>query len=343
MHTSPLTHALTSLHSLSLPRYSAAQQKDPPDYFTDLWNDLFNKKISEEERMPLNFIFKQYQEGLHAAKRNEINLSAFHFQYASRQVTAIQPKKVYRRYLDVTGLPAKAYLYYKKNKHDKAMQLLHQALQNDIVLEAEGFHFLTLHRIQQYHNICRIYVTQHKIPAAITLAGHVISYMIDDQFPFQDLQPGMIDIEKEETSYLRSAMIVQIFTELYGIALTAKINDGEEQALRLFKLSFEHIVNFRIKSAEDEVIYDYYQALSTYYQEDYQQFLPIAHQFIAERDQRYDKLKFFLLIHISEVLKKNALHKNDTVTQNVILSLVTHLKISSGQRLFFTNRYTPAG
>ncbi len=176
--TKRLAGCYDALSNTSITPLAAVSERD---IYID--NNYYNKKMDEstqEKTGEKYFRLIQYLRHkllylLTLSKRNELLLSS-QLLAEIEQIIQRVSDPVLHDVLNTSFLPAKSYYIYKLKDHQHALRLLHQAIDTDDKLEAQGFDILHFHKMQQVNNIARIHYASKDIDGWVSIMSDSLLY-----------------------------------------------------------------------------------------------------------------------------------------------------------------------
>lgn len=187
------------------------------DTFIDQLYIMMDKQISFQEQSLIRQGFILRDQALRAAQNGDLSESILFFQanesFLQRQVLSKEGRLFIQSYYHA-GI---AYLEYRQNNFDRALEHIQSSLTCDFILETEfGYAIQHLHRLQLIHNMMRIEKRCGHLNEALNLGYQLLNYL-ERKIPTLSL-PGSISWQSGQlvafTPDLLSSLFIQITLEL---------------------------------------------------------------------------------------------------------------------------------
>lgn len=266
--------------------------------FANLITHLIDAEYTINDRKGLYFIIEKYEQGLIEARKNHIGLAKQIFTEADSLLGSFTEKQQF--ILNAFSLPAKAYLCYKTNQYNEALNYLTQTAQIDDLLEQKGFPQLHFHRLQQLHNITRIYFKQGNFEKGAKLVSELLQQMM---FTQSSSIPGSWAQEHPEQSpkELRSAMFYQAMYEMvYNCLQQSKHKQPFGQALH--QIAFSGMTAFNASTTDEQTLRNWIWIKEQFAKQDLEIFASSALAFIKRHSRKFDIFKYALLQDLLQIL-----------------------------------------
>lgn len=219
-----------------------------PQIYQEVFKQFFDEEVSQENFSVVNEVNDIYVSLIAALRKLKIETYEAKESEITKILVDAPLNENEKRIIDMSGLPLQAYYYYKKDDFEKAFHLTNESIVNDDFF-LEKYPFLYGHKIQQIHNIIRIYFKQNKFEKGCQLANHVLNhlilgakmeYLIGDWYKDYDISkdPEMI------------TMAYQIFCETAQIIVNFSPNETREQ--ELFNVAFDCLINNHEKNISEK-------------------------------------------------------------------------------------------
>lgn len=156
-----------------------------------------------KDRAELHRISSACQEGLAAARQDQLEAAACHFQRARVHLDAMDQSGRLAWLLGISTYHAGiAYLDFKNGFLEQSRRHLDWAMDANLEMELSGLLFMQVRRIQQGHNLARMDFLMSRRSIAIELAGDLVAYMegqIDRLGYHCDWRPGSLQKVPKDT------------------------------------------------------------------------------------------------------------------------------------------------
>jgi|GEM_PF-2457874 len=142
------------------------------------FNDVLLAQLSQEDRHMLYPLNSWFMKGLNHSKSGSITLAKYYFEQGERYEKTLAKDTLLWQAVQNEYLPKKAYYLYKTGEKDFAERMLREVMLNMQTMEQQGFEHLLFGRIQQYHNLVRMYFAYGQTDDAIRLAAEVTGFLL---------------------------------------------------------------------------------------------------------------------------------------------------------------------
>jgi hypothetical protein len=270
-----------------------------------IWYELFTalvaRKIQNSERVKrLNFITSKYDLMISEARKNKLHLA----KQLLKEVESI-PRVYFSEeenlFLNCFAFPANAYLKYKQSMFEEALTGLFDTLKMDELLEGYGYNLLQYHRVQQLHNICRIYFRTRQFDKAVFSSNELLRYLMLNEQPTSFPGSWKINLLDLAPAQFRSAMIFQVLEEAHFNSIIMS-NKNFEGQMEIHSRMFSNLDNFSPQTKDDESIKMWLSIKSLLHCGDYNDFISNAITFLLNESSKFDSLKHSLVNDILYVL-----------------------------------------
>jgi hypothetical protein len=269
-----------------------------------IWYELFTamvtKKINGEKAKKLNFITNRYNQMISEARKNKLHLA----KQLLKEVESI-PRVYFNEeenlFLNSFAFPANAYLKYKQSMFEEALTGLFDTLKMDELLEDYGYDLLQYHRVQQLHNICRIYFRTGHFEKAVFSSNELLRYLMLNEQPTSFPGSWKINLLDLAPAQFRSAMIFQVLEEAHFNSIIMS-NKNFASQMEIHSRLFSNLDNFIPQTKDDESIKMWLSIKSLLYLEDYNNFMSNSITFLLNEPNKYDSLKHSMVKDILYVL-----------------------------------------
>jgi tetratricopeptide (TPR) repeat protein len=185
-----------------------------------------------EARLQLRNLHLACGKGLVAARQDRLVDALGHYERAKELLDLLENDTKLAWLLGVSTYQAGvAYLDFRRDRVEPARERLERAMDADLELEQVGLPVMQMHRIQQGHNLARMYVRLRQREPAIRLAGLLLAYMERriDELPYHHNWRSK-SLQALPRSLLQ-AMIHQIIGETAGFIVTDHTPEEEWRSL----------------------------------------------------------------------------------------------------------------
>jgi hypothetical protein len=151
-------------------------------------------------------------------------------------------------FYDIYRQPIFAYLKYKINDFESALEITSEIMKTVQKIESEC-KVIVFFKIQQLHNIVRIHIKQNEYLKAINLNKILLDYLLfNKQFTYNDMSFSIIE---EELKELKNSFVLQVFSELVYFF------DFKKDNFNFFDLCFDDILCSKEK-LDTDFLYIFY-------------------------------------------------------------------------------------
>ncbi len=269
----------------------------------DIWPKLLSRQLQDyldENRIKIiKYVSEKYQKAVGFGRQGKINF-AYQFIFEAEQMsTALVSDDAL--IVSVFGLPARAYLFYREAKYENALEKTIEAMEVDQGLELRGYSLFHFHRIQQLHNICRVYFKTKPLSEAAALANELLKYLMLGKKITSFT--GLWDVHFLENApqQLRSALIVQVFNEVHSYFI--RVSNAQNSKSFMFRSLFEGLNgNFDAITESDDILKKWLELKELECAQQYNQYFIRAMEFLEQGDVRFDYYKYHVVIDMIGIL-----------------------------------------
>ncbi|MCF0072263.1 hypothetical protein LZD49_17415 [Dyadobacter sp. CY261] len=294
--------------------------------FGDLLNTLISRKLDEEQRRVLSSIASNYEKALAEARKNDLELANASIADAEQAGAHFPLNSLTAQLLGLHALPVKAYFYYKKYEYQLAERLLMESIAGCNPLIEQGFFMVECHRVQQLHNLARMYFKRKQFEHGSWIISEALNYLAQERIP-QLGSDWSIDALRQTPYSLRSDMILQLALETAGELLPPT-----QQQDTLHQSAFGNSLDLVPGLAACEPLSRWIKLknmlLSGMPDES---FVTSAVDFITTTPARFDILKLALMVNVTDILRKT-FNYDSSVYENLV-SYGKRLKVSQKHKL----------
>ncbi|MDF7816462.1 hypothetical protein P1X15_02610 [Runella sp. MFBS21] len=298
------------------------------------------KNYAATQWRSLSYLWTRYEKGLAEARNGQFQVSqrifdeVQHYRHHTPTDLSLFPYLV-----EVSALPAIAYLRYKQKNYAEAETMLVSAIGNDALLTAQGFYILEYHRIQQLHNLARLYFSQQRLEEAAGVIGQALRFMVYGHIPTLGDQWAE-NYLRQAPVQLRSDMLLQLSSETVSIFLNYLSTERE-----LFEIAFKNLTFWEPATPDERAMLEWFELKEAFYAPEVSEdILQRTVSFFKNQPTHFDIYKLALLVELTKHLSQGGFY--DTHWQSTAEQFVNKLKVSSRQRascvLFFKNALAPS-
>lgn len=317
------TQILQILNYLSTKKLKESSEIFQQNHFANLLSLQIKEQIGAFKGLTLRIGFTKFEKALLLARKAQYNQAEQAFSEGDSFKKMLQSKTDIAL-LDVFELPAVSYLHYKKQDYAQAEKLLWDAIENDTYLEENGFPILIGHRIQQIHNIARIYFKQGDFDKGCELIKASLNFLFlgealdfGGEWSFESLKNYM-------PQKLKSVMEWQLATETIYLIHQYRPDDF----FYYFQIIFSDLEKAQVMAEEEQWQLDWIKLQKNYYQKDYTTFLEGIIPLADRIDVNYTIYLYSLLSNIMNISETIGLQ----VEQSLLTKIQENLRIPSFSR-----------
>jgi hypothetical protein len=262
------------------------------DLYIKLYIAALNQFLSAQEKQTLFMISKFFTDGAAEVGRNRTALAEYYFKIGESYYEIAESNALLKQVIANVYDRSKSFYYYKTGNTAKAIDLINHTLINNRLLEEKGFKFLVFDRIQQYHNLSRIYFSVGKINDGFKLLTGITCFLVQgscDLIP--ELNENFIAEYDDDLCKTKFYMLSQILFETTEHLLSIK--DAEEfliTSTQYFSGIFVAANNYLVLVPEDKLLKEWILILSDFYQKKIKRFKLQANEFIHKKPPFYNGL-----------------------------------------------------
>ncbi|PSL49467.1 hypothetical protein CLV51_101800 [Chitinophaga niastensis] len=197
------------------------------------FNDVLLAQLTQKDKHTLYPLNSWFLKGLNYSKSGSMVLAKYYFEQGERYEQTLPKGTLLWRAVQNEYLPKKAYYLYKTGERDFAEKMLHDVMLNMQTMEQQGFEYLVFSRIQQYHNLVRMYFAYGQTDEAIRLSAEVVAFLLKGHSEkLIDLNVPLVQ-HPEKYELFKYLFICQILFETLNVMiaflkepqLTIKVNE----------------------------------------------------------------------------------------------------------------------
>ncbi|MCF0064403.1 hypothetical protein MUK70_25555 [Dyadobacter chenwenxiniae] len=269
--------------------------------FGELLNNHVEKKIDQHEKELLSAVGADYGEALTLARNNDLDKAEWYMNKAHQEQENFSQTSLVYQLLDLHGLPVKAYFHYKKKEYKLAEQYLRDSTSKSADLVKEGFYMVECHRIQQLHNLARMYFKRNELEHGGQMISEALLYMTQEMIPTVDSN-WHVDSLRQCPMSLRCGMILQLALETAGELLPPTLRQQE-----LYKSAFGNWSEPLPGLTDCEPLNQWIKLKNLYLLEHSDEaFVESAIDFALTAPAQFDILKLVLIVNMTDTLRKTS-------------------------------------
>ncbi len=268
-----------------------AIKKSPGDATTNMetfFHSLLVEPLPTADRHTLHLLSRFFYSGLMQTKAGRVRLANYYFETGERYARELPRDTHLWLVVQDEYLPKKAYYLHKTGQMAAAEVMVRQAMDTMKTLEQQGFEHLLFGRVQQYHNLARLYFTYGQTKDAIIMAANLVAFLLSGQS--EDLPDLNVPLYKHPEKYalLNYLFICQVLFETLGIILRFSKGEALQTNSQIFLGPIVAAVQHYQPKDEDEVLMkEYIHAYMFLHRGEYDRFRQEAETFNKEYEGFY--------------------------------------------------------
>ncbi len=287
--------ALTASLLTYQPQSWKGSEKTNSDIYTDVLTPISRQKAGSHWRS-VNYFWDQYQTGLNYARQGKLSSAEQVFAQATIARSEFTNRAMLNQLIDVSALPAVAYLCYKQGNYAEAERLLIKSIDSDAELVAEGMYILAFHRVQQLHNLARLLFRQGRLKEGACMIDMALKFLVYQQVPAIGNGKRWSDELTYQTSgQLRSDMLWQLTNETVNVFLTYPA-----QSIELCQLTFGNMTGWDAKTTHETEIQAWFTLIDLIQLSHGETRLSDIVNFLITSPPIFDNLKMVLVLIITQ-------------------------------------------
>lgn len=300
-------------------------ETEPVGLFADILTQLARSRAGSNWRA-VNYLWDKYEGGLKHARLGKLSSAeqVFAEAHVTRQPFAETPWL--NQLIDVAALPAVAYWYYKREQYADAENLLIASIDSDAELMPEGIYILKYHRVQQLHNLARLYFRQGWLEQGARTIGMALKFLVYGQTPVIGNGKGWQNEAHEAIPHqLRSDMLWQLTSESVGLFLM-----HPAQSVELCQTAFGNMTFWDAQTPDEARMLDWFTLTENRYDGHWQGNMQRATSFLTTSPSSFDQLKLALVVDM--VATGRQYPAKVGLLQEETLHFMSQLQIGKAQR-----------
>lgn len=303
----------------------AIEETAQSGWFGDILTPLCREKAGCNWRT-VRYLWDTYERGLKYARQGKLSSAEQVFTEAHTARMPFVDNQVLDHLIDVAALPAVAYLYYKQQCYAEAESLLIDSLNSDAELLTEGIYILEYHRVQQLHNLARLYFRQGRLDEGARLIAMALKYLVYRQVPAVGNGRGWSDERIQPIpNELRSDMLWQLTSETVGVLLM-----HPTQLDTLSQLAFGNMTYWDVQTPDEARMLAWFALTEPGHSAYWQTSLLELIMFLTTSPPLFDQLKMALILQIVAVSGQPLLSTSGL--QESIEYFMSQLQLGQSQR-----------
>ncbi|UOQ72922.1 hypothetical protein [Hymenobacter cellulosilyticus] len=206
------------------------------------------------------------------------------FERGEKYVAAIPAEKsLLRLFLSNIYDRSKSFYHYRTGNPTEAIRLVHNALSNNITLEANGLEFLVFDRVSQYHNLAKVYFGLQQPERGFEILSDAICFLMTGHANvLTDLNRNYLSAYTADLIQMRysllALMLCETLTNLQkGADAEAFVRDSEGFITPILQAA----PDFVLQEPQEEFLQKWLLVVRLFYQKRYADFRVAAEAFLA--------------------------------------------------------------
>jgi len=272
--------------------------KTESDRLEVYFNDLLIGTLTEQEKMDFFPLSSWFTKGLNLSKEGRLMLAGHYFSSGERYQQALTREGMLWLLLQTTYLPKKAYYLYKTGNRAAAEEMVHASMDIMKRLELDGFEFLVYGRVQQYHNLARMYLAYGQTQHGLRLVAHTLEFLLTRRSTLlTDLNVALARHPEEYSSY-NYLFIYQLFFETIE-GLLRYSDTLEEKARELLRVVLPAAGVYAPVHEEGVIFQRSILVFQAFYDGDYEYFCREAESLVAGWPKGFETIGNILIQYSS--------------------------------------------
>ncbi|WP_100338048.1 hypothetical protein [Hymenobacter chitinivorans] len=178
---------------------------------------------------------------------------------------------------------SKSFYHYRTGNPTEAIQLVHNALVNNITLEANGFEFLVFDRVSQYHNLAKVYFGLQQPERGFEILSDSICFLMTGRARvLTDLNRNYLGVYNADLIQMRYSLLALILCETLtnlqkGTDAESFVRDSEAFMTPILAAAPEFVLH----EPQEEFLQQWLLVVQLFYQRQYSRFREAAAAFLA--------------------------------------------------------------
>lgn len=292
--------------------------------FADILARLSRAYVGAQWRA-LSYLWDKYETGLKLSREGKLKGAEQVFAEADEACHQLNSDPAFGQLVQVAALPAIAYLRYKEARYREAESLLIASIDSDAQLLSEGFYILEYHRVQQLHNLARLYFRQNRLDDGAQMIAEALQFIIYGHKPSVGNGNGWQEQNTAQIpAQLSSDMLFQLTNETAGLFLAYP-----DRNRQLCQIAFRNLAFANARTDDEDILQQWFWLKEIYAKDQFNRFLQESLVFLVMQPNRFDACKLSILMDIAEGINQRGAY---TIAINeAIQHFISKLQISKKQ------------
>lgn len=264
--------------------------------FNEAYRTYVASIISPELMREFEYISAVFSEAFETTKKMMFPEAEEHFVRGQELIRRSSSSSDLIKYLSFYVHPRVAYYYYKKRKWTEASLATQKAIEYCELIEFE-FPEMHLTKVQQYHNISRIYRARNIHSQAIELEIALIKFMLAGKS-----SAILPTLSTEILSFCRPGSVYKMLSQVFNefVSFLSKLTKHKRK--RLFLRFRTELSEFLPRSQREQLYLIWIRSIEAFYLNDIPQFYILSNHLFSVNTSEFDTLKCYTLNCFKELL-----------------------------------------
>ncbi|PJJ53151.1 hypothetical protein CLV45_3809 [Hymenobacter chitinivorans DSM 11115] len=252
--------------------------------YIKVYTEALNRILPAHDRQTLFIVSKLFADGAAESGGRRLHLARHLFERGEKYVAAIPAEKpVLKLFLSNIYDRSKSFYHYRTGNPTEAIQLVHNALVNNITLEANGFEFLVFDRVSQYHNLAKVYFGLQQPERGFEILSDSICFLMTGRARvLTDLNRNYLGVYNADLIQMRYSLLALILCETLtnlqkGTDAESFVRDSEAFMTPILAAAPEFVLH----EPQEEFLQQWLLVVQLFYQRQYSRFREAAAAFLA--------------------------------------------------------------
>ena len=251
--------------------------------YVKVYTETLNKILPPDDRQTLFIVSKLFADGAAESGRRRLHMARYFFDRGEKYVAAIPAENAFlKQFLTNIYDRSKSFYHYRTGNIAEAIRLVHNAIDNNQALEANGFEFLVFDRVSQYHNLSKIYFGLQQPERAFEILSDAIGFLIAGRSQvLEDLNNNFVTEYTADLREMRYSLMAQL---LFETTTNLQKETDKEAFLRDSAGFFQPILRssqqFMVLEESETLLQKWLAVVALFYEQKPEQFKQAAEDFL---------------------------------------------------------------
>ena len=292
--------------------------------FGDILTKLTRERVGKQWRA-LSYLWSKYETGLKYSREGKLHNAEQIFAEAASLHSEFKQTPLLNQLANVGALPAIAYLQYKQALYKEAESSLITSIDSDATLLTEGLYILDYHRVQQLHNLARLYFKQSRLEEGAYMIHKALRFMLCGDPLSLGSSTGSVITTEEIPVELRSDMLYQLTGETASVFL-----NYPEINTELCQFAFSELTEWESRTEDEHFHRQFFTLQQAYMDRDFDLFMEKSHLFLTRSPKQFDSYKLSILMNMINCI--NHCNGYTDSMKRVIMEFIQKLHVREQQK-----------